>query len=94
MTERTDFTDTEIAMPPLDWRWMLAIGVVLALGGILALLNPFVASLTVEVVAGAAFLVGGVMQIWMTFSGSAHGQDRWLSALLGAALAVLGIALL
>jgi uncharacterized membrane protein HdeD (DUF308 family) len=46
------------------------------------------------VIAGAAFLAGGVMQLWMAFSGQDDPSGRWLTALLGAALAVLGIALL
>ena len=92
--ERTDFTGPETIAPRMDWRWMVAIGAVLVVGGVLAFLNPFLASLTVEVIAGAAFLAGGLMQLWMALSGGNEPSDRWLSALLGAALAVLGIALL
>lgn len=45
-----------------NWGWMLAIGIVLILTGLLAFALPVVASIAVEAMIGAAFLISGVMQ--------------------------------
>ncbi|MBV0913400.1 HdeD family acid-resistance protein [Anianabacter salinae] len=81
--------------PPFDWRWMIAIGAVMLVGGLLAFAFPFLASLTVTAIAGAAFLLAGIMQVW---AGWSHRQDdawmRTAHGLLGLALVVLGVVLL
>jgi len=96
MTPTTDpHLDPHGWAAPVDWRWMLALGIVMLLGGVLAFLNPFIASLTVEAIAGATFLVAGAVQAWMAFSDD--GQDRnarLLNGMLGAALIVLAVLLL
>src|SRR6056297_3426065 len=96
MTPTTDpHLDRHDWTAPVDWRWMLALGIIMLLGGGLAFLNPFIASLTVEAIAGAAFLVAGAVQAWMAFSdASEDGTARLLNGLLGAALIVLAVLLL
>jgi uncharacterized membrane protein HdeD (DUF308 family) len=89
----TEFTR---AAEEMDWRWLAVFGVVMLLGGLLALANPFAASITAEILAGAAFVAGGVVQLWIAFAGTA-GADRgtrWLSGALGVLFLLLGILLL
>lgn len=66
---------------------MILIGIFLIIGGVLALVNPFAASLAVTTLVGAFFLVGGVFQLWTAFSSKemSTGQKIWMAvvALLG-----------
>ncbi|MDQ2095888.1 HdeD family acid-resistance protein [Rhodalgimonas zhirmunskyi] len=61
------------------------VGVLLILGGILALANPLAASLAVTTLVGFFFLLAGVIQAWAAFEGSAPGGRFWngIWALLG-----------
>ena len=77
----------------IDWRWMMALAVLLILGGVLAFLNPYLASLTVEAIAGATFALAGVWQLWAVASGR-DGGGRLLGIALGLALVLLAVALL
>ena len=89
----TDFTRD---MQETDWRWLAAFGAIMLIGGLLALANPFAASITAEILAGAAFVAGGAVQLWIAAAGTA-GADRgtrWLSGGLGAILLLLGIVLI
>lgn len=45
-----------------NWGWLLALGIVLVLGGIAAIAAPFLASIAVEGAVGAMMLIGGVLQ--------------------------------
>ena len=73
--------------------WLIILGVLLMLAGVLALLHPFPASLTIEMFAGWSFLILGVVQLVNAFRAR---QDDGMSPLLllGLAMALLGIALL
>lgn len=55
------------SLPPLNWKWMMAAGVIYLLGGVAALLNPFVASLVAQSLIAAAFLISGLILIWIAF---------------------------
>lgn len=80
---------------PLDWKWLMAIGVILALGGLAAFAFPFVATLAVTTMAGVAFLIAGALQTWMGFTQSKNDAPmRIAQGLLGLALIVLGVFLL
>jgi len=88
-------TEIEAEYPDWGWKGMTALGLLMLLGGIVAFLNPFAASLTVEVVAGAAFLVGGLMQLWQALTERVQEtRDRWLTGALGAVLVLLAVALI
>ncbi|MGK7753479.1 MULTISPECIES: HdeD family acid-resistance protein [unclassified Roseovarius] len=71
------------------------LGLVMLVGGMLAFFNPFAASLTVTAVAGAAFLLAGLTQLWLAFSdrGDALG-GRMLGGLIGLALVLFAVSLL
>ncbi|WP_417743739.1 HdeD family acid-resistance protein [Salipiger sp.] len=77
-----------------DWRWLLVLGAVLIVGGIVAFLNPFAASLTAVAIAGSILLLGGVLQLWIAFQDDGPGAARLVSGLLGLIVLAFGIALL
>ena len=98
MTTETDpmTHDRQIDKLVPDWGWkgLAALGAVMLLGGFVAFLNPFAASLTVEMVAGAAFLLAGAMQILLAVTDDSQARgDRWLSGALGTALVLLAVSL-
>ncbi|MCM2563117.1 DUF308 domain-containing protein [Lutimaribacter sp. EGI FJ00015] len=95
MVKLTEHADETLPDWPemIDWRWMMALAVMLILGGVLAFLNPFLASLTVEAIAGATFLAAGAWQLWVVMTGR-DGGNRLLGGALGLALVVLAVALL
>lgn len=74
------------------WSWVL-IGVVFILGGLLALFNPFAATLTAEQIAAWLFLLGGLLQLV-----AAVRSGGWLARVLNVILALaalwLGVSLL
>lgn len=87
--------DFERHLPDWDWKWLMALGVLMLVGGFVAFLNPFIASLTVEIVAGFAFGVAGTMQIWMAATANGQGAgERWMTGGLGVLLVLLAVSLL
>lgn len=65
-----------------NWGWLLALGILWMLLGLIAIIVPFAATVAAEVVFGAILAVGGVAQIIQAFS---HGDGRGflLQLLLG-----------
>ncbi len=72
---------------------LLIIGLLSIIAGILALTNPFSASLAVEQLAGWAFLILGILQAYVAFRAHGHGGRLW-AMLLGLIAIVIGVALL
>ncbi|MEX1661328.1 HdeD family acid-resistance protein [Thioclava sp. 15-R06ZXC-3] len=68
----------------------LGIGAGMVLLGILALANPFTASLAVTTFVGILFLLGGVAQAWLTFRGidAEHRMSHGVIALLNIVVGV------
>ena len=85
--------ETDPVMRP-SWKWLLAFGVLLILGGVIALLNPLAASLTATAIAAAAFFVAGVLQIWMGFSGLDGSGSRAGSVILGVLFLLFAVAVM
>ena len=75
------------------WIWWLIIGVVLLIGGIVALLNPFAATITAQQLTAWIFLFGGIAQLVAVFHVTGWGARIW-TFLLAAAFVWLGISLL
>ncbi|MBK4216229.1 DUF308 domain-containing protein [Paracoccus caeni] len=70
-----------------------AVGVLSILAGILAFANPLAATLTVEQLAGWAFLIIGILELVTVFQERDWAGRIW-AILLGAAFILLGIVLL
>lgn len=71
----------------------IVIGVLSVLAGVLALANPFIATLTAERFAGWAFVFIGILQIAAAFQTVGWGGRIWV-ILLGIACILLGVLLL
>ena len=72
---------------------LLLLGAFFALGGVLALANPFAASLAVASLVGAVFLAGGVLQLWFAFRDAAQPHRIW-NGFVGLVGVVAGVSLL
>lgn len=73
--------------------FFLISGLVLLIGGVLAILNPFAATLAAERLAGWVFLIGGILQLFPAFRGEKLTSRVW-AALLAVVCILLGISLL
>jgi uncharacterized membrane protein HdeD (DUF308 family) len=73
------------------YLWLLA-GVLSIVGGIVALANPFAASLTASVLAGWMFMAIGVLTILSAFGDKGWG-GRFLAVLVGVLILLLGFSL-
>ncbi|QPM89716.1 HdeD family acid-resistance protein [Pseudooceanicola algae] len=71
--------------------WLLA-GIVSVIGGVLALSNPFAASITASLLAGWIFMLVGVMMIASAFGDKGWGA-RILAILMGLAIVLIGFSL-
>ncbi|NIZ11626.1 HdeD family acid-resistance protein [Pseudooceanicola sp. HF7] len=56
---------------------LIFIALMLLIGGVLALMNPFAASLAVTTLVGIFFLASGVIQAWILFRAQAHDHRLW-----------------
>jgi uncharacterized membrane protein HdeD (DUF308 family) len=75
------------------WLILILAGLILALGGILALVNPFAASIAVSTLVGVFFLIGGAMQLWLAVTDAADRQRLW-HGVVGLMALVAGVFLL
>ena len=74
------------------WIWWLLAGALSLVGGVVALANPFAATLTVEMLTGLLFLVIGALTLVSALREKAAG-GRLLALLVGAGLLFLGFSL-
>lgn len=88
-------TDTELrSLGAMDWKWTVGMGVVLLVGGLVSLLFPFIASLTVTGFASAAFLIGGAVQLWLAIRGrEGSSGGRLVAGILGVLMILLALSL-
>ena len=94
MADDDDRSDPETLTPNLGWKKLAILGAVMLIGGLLAFLNPFAASLAAEAVAGAAFLTAGALQLWQAITDTTKTTgDRWMTGLLGAVLVLFAVSL-
>lgn len=86
--------DGPVPRPSLNWKWMAFAGVIYLIGGFVAFLNPFIASLIAQSLIAAAFLIGGIVAMWLAFrneDGTTGG--RLLGGFAGLLAVVFAIAL-
>jgi uncharacterized membrane protein HdeD (DUF308 family) len=76
-----------------NWFLWLCVGALSLLGGILALANPFAASLTAETLTAWTFLIAGALTLFSALRGGGR-RVRWGGIVLGAILLLLGFSLL
>lgn len=72
-----------------SWVWMAILAVISLVGGVLALLNPFAATLAATLMAGWAFALLGVLQIIQAFQVQGWGGFIW-ALLFGILTLVVG----
>jgi len=56
--------------------WFLA-GLIAAIGGVLALYNPFIATLSVDIIIGSTFLAAGIIAFILAFNEPGWGARLW-----------------
>lgn len=71
----------------------IVLGAFMAIGGLLALANPFAASIAVTTLVGIFFLVAGIGQLWAAWSTPEDDHRLWHGA-LGLLTLVIGVMLL
>jgi membrane protein HdeD len=71
----------------------ILIGALLLVGGILALANPFAASLAVTTIVGVVFLIGGAAQLWLAVSQPDDPRRLW-HGFVGLVALLAGVSLL
>jgi uncharacterized membrane protein HdeD (DUF308 family) len=72
---------------------LILLGVVLLVGGVLAIADPFAATLAVTTLVGILLAVAGVGQLWAAFAGGDLPHRLW-TGLIGALGLVVGIDLI
>ena len=75
------------------WGWFLALGVVFIVGGVFAIAMPLIASVTVAIVVGWAFILVGAVQVIQAWSMRSWGGFIW-QLVIGLVVLVGGIAML
>ena len=76
-----------------SWGWMAAFAVISLVGGVLALANPFAATLAATLMAGWAFAFLGVLQIIQSFQVKGWGGFLW-AILFGVLTLAVGLSLI
>nr|WP_233274655.1 HdeD family acid-resistance protein [Haladaptatus cibarius] len=75
-----------------SWRASMGAGAIIAVVGVLAILSPFVAGVSLSILLGALLVVGALVHVAHAFSG---GWKRFfIQGLLAVVYAIAGIALL
>ncbi len=86
-------TQTQIERLRGSWGWIAILGAIALIGGILALANPFAATMAATLLAGWTFLLFGVVQIIQAFRITGWSGFLW-ALLLGVLTAAVGVSLL
>lgn len=76
-----------------SWVWLALLAVISLVGGVLALFNPFAATLAATLMAGWAFAILGIIQLVQAFQVRGWGGFVW-SLLFGVLTLVVGISLI
>ena len=80
--------------PRMNRTWLLVMGVLLIVGGLVAFSNVLLASLVVVIMAAAFFLVAGGMQLWLALRNEQGGAGaRWIAGILGVLMILFALSL-
>lgn len=77
-----------------NWGWFAALGVIMMIGGGMALFAPLLFSVFVEQVVGIAFVVGGLVMIVQMFATDEGWNARLIYLILGIFTLVAGALLM
>jgi Uncharacterized conserved protein len=77
-----------------SWGWLAFLGVISLIGGVLALFNPFAATLTAAMLAAWTFLLFGILTIVQAVGQEGRGATFLWNLLIGVLMIVLGISLI
>lgn len=76
------------------WKLYLTEGILMMIIGFLAVILPVLSTLSIELIIGWLFVIGGAMQIIRTFQAGDEAPAFWMSLLSGAVSIVVGVLLL
>ncbi|MBY8915254.1 DUF308 domain-containing protein [Nitratireductor sp. L1-7-SE] len=76
-----------------SWGWLALLGAISLVGGILAIANPFAATMTAAILAAWTFVLFGVLQIVQAFRVRGWGGFLW-ALLLGLLTLAVGISII
>jgi uncharacterized membrane protein HdeD (DUF308 family) len=74
--------------------WAIALGILMIILGIVAIASPFIASITIELLLGWLFVIGGILQGVYAFQQNRDGSSMALKLILAVLYLVAGILLL
>ncbi len=86
-------TDNQVDFPLFSAKWLKIFGIVFIVGGILAIALPAVAGITVELLLGWLFFIGGCVQIGTALTAHQH-KSFWFKFLWALLFAIVGLWLL
>ncbi len=70
-------------------RWTTISGIVMVVAGMLAIMSPFVAGISITIMVGAMLVVGGISQCFVAFKAGAFGKGI-VVFLVGVLMAIAG----
>ncbi|MFC5586155.1 HdeD family acid-resistance protein [Nitratireductor kimnyeongensis] len=76
-----------------SWGWLALLGAISLIGGILALANPFAATMTAAILAAWTFVLFGAVQIVQAFRVRGWGGFLW-ALLLGVLTLAVGVSII
>ncbi|WP_127598417.1 HdeD family acid-resistance protein [Nitratireductor alexandrii] len=86
-------TKTHGATAGRSWLWMAVFAVISLIGGVMALFNPFAATMAATLLAGWTFALVGILQIVQSFQDKGWGGFVW-ALLFGILTLVVGLSLI
>lgn len=90
-TERTEPESPLERIAREGWMWLLGLGVVAVIVGVVVLIWPSQTVRVVGVLFGIYLLISGVMEIVLSFAPGLRGGTRFLGVLTGALSILLGL---
>lgn len=90
MTGKTAIPTNITATIHLNWRWILALGIALIIGGFVLIAAPLASSVAVTLLIAAVMFIGGAIQIFQAFRTKEWTGFLW-SLIIGLVAMIGGI---